>query len=616
MTNAALAGHVAELADLMALDGAGPHRIRHYRRTATAIRRFEHPLSELIGAGADLTMVPGIGKGLAGVLQDLVLRGSSPRLQGYRTRIPEGLLEVMRLGGVGATRARVLRGAGIDSVAALEDAIASRRIYGVDGFGTGVVRRVRGSLAARAHLAGKVLLPEADRVAAELVAHLRSAGIESCLAGDVRRRTEVVQTVDAVCGAAAGALWDAVRGIGDARVGGSRGDNPVLAGLEGVDARLVAAPPDRVEAIAHHLTGPPPYIEALVARAHARELELTPMGIAGRRGPATGGKRPATGGGQPATGGERPATSGKRPATGRGQPATSGEAEIYERLGLPLIPPELREDAGTIERAESGIPQLVKRGDIRGDLHMHTTWSDGAATLRRMVDAAAERGYAYVAITDHSPSTRVVAGLDAARLRAQSAEIERVQEARLQEARLQEARDQEAPPAIRVLRGCEVDILPDGSLDLDDETLAELDLVVASVHSSLDMSRAQMTRRIVSAIENPFVDVLGHPTGRKLGRRLPCALDLEAVLRTAAALDVAVEVNAGPRRLDLDHTGLRLCGELGVTVAVSSDAHSVAQLDNIRYGVDQARRGWLQADQIVNTRTCGQLLEWLGRRRA
>ena len=594
MTNAALAGHVAELADLMALDGAGPHRIRHYRRAATAIRRFEHPLSELIGAGADLTGVPGIGKGLAGVLQDLVLRGSSPRLQGYRTRIPAGLLEVMRLGGVGAARARVLRDAGIDSVAGLEDAIASRRIYGVDGFGPGVVKRVRGSLAARADLAGKVLLPQADRVAARLVAHLRRAGIEPCLAGDIRRRTEVVGTVDAVCGAAAGALWNAMADIGDARLDGSRGDNPVLAGLEGVDARLVAAPPDRVEAIAHHLTGPPPYIEALVARAHGRGLELTPTGIAGGRRPATGGAQPAARTGQPATGGAQPATGGTQSPTG-------GEAAIYERLGLPRIPPELREDAGTIERAESGIPRLVTHGDIRGDLHMHTTWSDGAATLRRMVDAAAERGYAYVAITDHSPSTRVVAGLDAARLRAQAAQIERVQEARLRE-----ARENEALPAIRVLRGCEVDILPDGSLDL----------VVASVHSSLDMSRAQMTRRIVSAIENPFVDVLGHPTGRKLGRRPPCAMDLEAILRTAAALDVAIEVNAGPRRLDLDHTGLRLCGELGVKVVVSSDAHSVAQLDNIRYGVDQARRGWLQADQIVNTRTCGQLLEWLGRRRA
>ena len=566
MTNAALAGHIAELADLMALDGAGTQRVRHYRRAATAIRRFEHPLSELIQAGTDLTRVPGIGKGLAGVLRDLVLRGSSKRLQGYRARFPAGLLDVARLPGVGATRARVLRAAGVDSIARLEDAIASRRIYGLDGFGPGVVRRVQDGLAARAELAGKALLPQADRVAARLVAALRAAGIEPCLAGDVRRRTGIVAVVDVVCGAGPAAVWDVLRGIGDARVEGSRGDNPVHASLEGVAARLVAAPSDRVEAVAHHLTGPQPFIEALVARARARGLNLTPMGIADDSGLATG-----------------------------------GEAGIYERLGLPWIPPELREGADAIERAKSGIPQLVARGEIRGDLHMHTTWSDGAATLRRMVEAAAERGYGYVAITDHSPSTRVVAGLDRARLRAQAAEIAQVQE---------------EAPQIRILSGCEVDILPDGSLDLDDETLAELDLVVASVHSSFDMSGARMTRRIISAMENPFVDILGHPTGRKLGRRPPCAVDLEEILRAAAALDVAVETNASPRRLDLDHRALRLCGELGVQVVVSSDAHSVAQLDNIRYGVDQARRGWLQSHQIVNTGTRGQLLEWLDRRRA
>ncbi len=566
MTNAALAGHIAELADLIALDGAGPQRVRHYRRAATVIRRFEHPLADLIGGGADLTRVPGIGKGLAGVLADLALHGSSERLQAYRDRIPPGLLDVMRLAGVGATRARVLRGAGIDSLPALEEAIASRRIHGLDGFGPGVVKRVQGGLAARAELAGKALLPRADRAAARLVAALRDAGIEPCLAGDIRRRTEVVDVVDVVCGAAPGSLWNALDGIGDARVYGRRGDNPVLARLEGVDVRLVAAPSDRVEAVAHHLTGPQPYLEALAERARATGLKLTPTGIDGGTDAATG-----------------------------------GEAAIYERLGLPWIPPELREGAGTIERAGRGIPRLVTRGDIRGDLHMHTTWSDGAATLRRMVEASAGRGYDYVAITDHSPSTRVVAGLDAVRLRAQAAEIAQVQS---------------ELPAIRILRGCEVDILPDGSLDLDDETLAQLDLVVASVHSSFEVSGTRMTRRIISAMENPFVDILGHPTGRRIGRRLPYGVRLEEILRAAAALDVAVEVNASPRRLDLDYRGLRLCGELGVKVVVSSDAHSVAQLDNIRYGVDQARRGWLQADQIVNAGTRGQLLEWLGRRRA
>ena len=566
MTNAALAWHVAELADLMALDGAGLHRIRHYRRAATAIGRFEHPLADLIGAGADLTQVPGIGKGLAGVLADLVLRGSSARLDEYRARIPADLVDVVRVAGVGATRARTLHAAGVDSIARLEDAIASRRIHGLDGFGPAVVKRVQDGLAARAQLAGKALLARADEVAARLVAALRGAGVEPRLAGEVRRRTEIVAVVDVVCGAAPGALWDALGDEGAAHVEGGRGDNPVQASVEGVNARLVAVPPDRFEAAALHLTGPPSHIEALAARARQRGLELTPAGLADG-----------------------------------GDWVVLGEAGIYERLGLPWIPPEVREGADSFERAKSGTEGLVTPGDIRGDLHMHTTWSDGAATLRRMAAAAADRGYDYVAVTDHSPSTGVVAGLDAARLRAQAAEIAQVQE---------------ELPQIRILRGCEVDILPDGTLDLDDEALAELDLVVASVHSSLDMSGARMTRRIVSALENPFVDILGHPTGRQLGRRLPCAFDLEEILRSAAALDVAVEVNASPRRLDLDHRGLRRCGELGVDVVVASDAHSVAQLDNIRYGVDQARRGWLQAHQIVNAKSRGQLSAWLSRRRA
>jgi len=312
------------------------------------------------------------------------------------------------------------------------------------------------------------------------------------------------------------------------------------------------------------LTGPSAYLEALGDRARGKGLELTPAGLRGT------------------------------------EEASASEDAIYAALGLPWIPPEVRKDATTLARADRGLPRLVERGDIRGDLHMHTTWSDGAATVRRMVQAAADRGYRYVAITDHSPSTGVVRGLDAARLRAQAAEIAQVQADH---------------PDIRILRGCEVDILPDGSLDLDDDILSELDVVLASVHSVFDMTETRMTDRIIRAMENPFVDILGHPTGRKLGRRGPYPVDVREILHAARRLDVAVEVNGSPRRLDLDHRGLSLCGELGVSVAVNSDAHSVTRLDNVNYGVDQARRGWLQSDQIVNTGTLGELSSWIGRRR-
>lgn len=563
MTNALLAARVAELADLIALDGGDPHRVVHYRRAATVIRRFHHSLSDIIRTGTDLTRVPGIGKGLAGFLGELVRTGSARRLEDYRARIPQGALELMRVDGVGATRARTLRDAGVNSVEELEAALDGRWIHGLRGFGPSVASHIRRSLEARGALRGKWLLSQADRAVDRLAPLLRGAGIRFELAGDVRRRTGIVATADIVCAASPESLWDLAHGAPDVVVGGTRGDNPVVAEAEGVRIRLVGAAPDLLGPVAHHLTGPPAYLDALGERAKRHGLDLTPTGVTG------------------------------------GDGRDCGEAAIYRRLGLGWIAPELREDAQTVERAESGLPTLVTLDDISGDLHMHTTWSDGAATLRTMAEAAAAHGYSYMAVTDHSPSTGVVPGLDAAGLRAQAAEIARVQ-----------------PdfPGITILQGCEVDILPDGSLDLDDDTLANLDIVLVSVHSALAMSRTRMTDRIIRAMQNPLVDVLCHPTGRKLGRRNPYPLDTRAVLEAARDLDVAIEVNGSPRRLDLDHRGLWLCGELGVKVVVSSDAHSVARLDNMRYGVDQARRGWLQPDQIANTAAVTALKQWLGRR--
>ena len=564
MTNARLGRYVAELADLMALDGADRRRVTHYRRAASVIRRFDHPLAEMIGDGTDLSRLPGIGKGLAGYLGDLVRDGASPRLERHRERVPPGLPEVLRLDGVGVTRAMALAEAGIDSVEKLGEALARGRLRGMSGFGPSALTRIGRGLAEMAALKGKSLLPRADRAAERAVACLRGAGLRAEVAGELRRRVGIVGVVDIVCAAGAERLGAVVEGCAGMSLSGEPGDNPVEVSIDGVRSRIWAVPDAVAGAVAHHLTGPPDYLEALEDRARARGLALTPAGIDGARG------------------------------DGRSEEA------IYAALDLPWIPPELRVDADTLARAEGGLPRLVERGDIRGDLHVHTTWSDGAATVRRMVQAAADRGYRYVAITDHSPSTGVVGGLDAARLRAQGDEIVRVQADH---------------PDIRVLRGCEVDILPDGTLDLDDETLSELDVVLAAVHSGFDMTSARMTARMIRAMENPFVDVLCHPTGRKLGRRGPYPVDVPEVLRAAHGLDVAVEVNGSPRRLDLDHRALCLCEELGVGVLVSSDAHSVNRLDNVNHGVDQARRGWLRRDQIVNTGTLAELSRWLGRRR-
>ena len=564
MNNTELGGFVAELADLMALNGADRRRVSHYRRAATVIRRFDHSIAELIEGGTDLSGVPGIGKGLAGFLGELVRLGTSPRLERHRERVPAGLPEVLRLDGVGVTRARTLRDAGIDSVEKLGEALANGELRGMHGFGPAVVGRVRRGLAEMAALSGKSLLSQADRAAGKVVACLRGVGLGVELAGDLRRRVEIVGVVDLVCAAEAEALWKVVDRCREIPLTSAQGNNPVEVSADGVRSKLWAVPHGVTAAVAHHLTGPPAYLEALADRARGVGLELTPAGLDGTEG------------------------------------AGESEAALYSALGLPWIPPELRKDATTLARADRGLPRLVERGDIRGDLHMHTTWSDGAATVRRMVQAAAGRGYGYVAITDHSPSTGVVRGLDAARLREQATEIAQVQEDH---------------PEIRILRGCEVDILPDGTLDLDDGILSELDLVLVAVHSVFDMTEARMTERIIRAMENPFVDVLCHPTGRKLGRRGPYPVDVREILHAAGRLDVAVEVNGSPRRLDLDHHGLSLCGELGVRVVVSSDAHSVTRLDNVHYGVDQARRGWLQSHQIVNTGTFDEVSRWIGRRR-
>lgn len=566
MTNAELASALTDLADLMALEGGNDaRRVAHYRGAATAIRRFEHPLADMIEAGIDLTQVPGIGKGLASFLEELTSTGTSTRLEEHRDRIPRGLLSVMRLDGVGPTRARTLwRDGGVEDVSQLRRAIAHRAVHGLDGFGPGVVSRIERGLAARAQIENRILISDADRALEDLRAAL--SGIEWRPAGEVARRTETVGRVEVVVATTPDTLDRRLRGKGSWSVTSPPGANPVELDLAGGGSgRLVATGADQLEAVAHHLTGPPAYLDALGDEASAAGLTLTPVGLTHGQGLAI-----------------------------------TAEGDMYEALDLPPVVPELREDRGTLERIrQGGAPDLITARDLRGDLHLHTTWSDGAASLERMVRAAAERGYAYLAITDHSPSTGAVSGLDGDALASQAEEIGAVQE---------------AFPALRILRGVEVDILHDGSLDLDDDVLAGLDVVVASVHSGFEMDEAAMTRRVIRAMENRFVQILGHPTGRKLGRRMGYPVNLPDLLDAARELDVAVEVNGNPRRLDLDASGLWHCRERGVNVVISSDAHSVARLDNVRHAVDQARRGWLEAHHVVNAREAVDILSWTRRR--
>jgi DNA polymerase (family 10) len=278
------------------------------------------------------------------------------------------------------------------------------------------------------------------------------------------------------------------------------------------------------------------------------------------------------------------------------------EEEVYAAVGLPWMDPEIREDRGEFEAAEKGeLPKLVRLEDVRGDLHMHSTWSDGTASILEMARACRDRGYEYMAITDHSQAVTVAGGLTPERVREQWEEVAKAQEA--------------MGDGFRIFRGQEVDILKDGSLDQPDDILEELDLVIVSVHSFMSMDREAMTRRVLAALRHPQVDILAHPTGRLLNRREPFELDVEAVLETAREHDVAVEVNAHPRRLDLNDVYLKRAGELGVKVVVNTDAHSIAGLDVMRFGIDQARRGWLGAKQILNCGTARSAAKWLDRSR-
>jgi len=278
------------------------------------------------------------------------------------------------------------------------------------------------------------------------------------------------------------------------------------------------------------------------------------------------------------------------------------EKEVFESVGLPWIPPVLRLNRGEIEAAREGtLPDLIESGDIRGDVHVHSTWTDGRRSIAEMAAACRARGYEYMAITDHSQAMAMSGGLTPKRVREQGKDVDDLN------GRLD---------GFRILKSLEVDILRDGTLDMDDDVLAELDLVVVSVHSLMDMSKKDMTERVIKAMLNPNVDILAHPTGRKLNRRKPFDVDVELVLQAARELDVAVELNASPRRLDLRDVHVRRAKELGVMVAGNTDAHTVEHLDNMGYGVDQARRGWLEKGDVLNTRSLAELTSWLGRRAA
>ncbi|MGA2013823.1 MAG: DNA polymerase/3'-5' exonuclease PolX [Solirubrobacteraceae bacterium] len=565
-----MAAALDELGDLYELDGAIIHRIAAYRNAAKAVRDAPVSVTALAREGR-ATELPGIGATIQEKVLALADDGAIPAAVKLRAKFPPGLLEITRLPGLGPKRARRLfEELSIDSPAALEEAAAAQRIRALKGFGPKAEETILAAVAgSRATAAGddgapgaRVVLNRALAVGEQLInalrAHPAAARVE--LAGSARRMTDSVKDLDVIATATdplalarAAAALDLVEAAQNPSESGVR--LRTHTGVK-VDVRIVA--PDQFGNLMQHFTGSREHNIALREAAVRKGLHVSEYGVLDD-------------------------------ATGQTH-RCEREEEVYALLGLQYIEPELRENRGELEAAATGtLPQLITVADLRGDLHSHTDASDGTASIEEMALAARDAGYEYLAITDHSASFGFGNEVSAARLQEQIA-------------RIRSLSGSDEVGGITLLAGSEVNILPDGSLDYDDATLAALDWVVASVHSSFAMDATAMTARIVRAISNPLVDVIGHLSGRKIERRAPYAFDFPAVVEAAVATGTMLEINASPDRRDLNDVHARAAARAGIGIVIDCDAHRVGGFEVAHYGVATARRAWLSADAVVNTR--------------
>ena len=586
MENVEIARILEEYADLLEVSDDNPFHVRSYRKAAQTVAGLSRPVTQLAEAGEDLTKLPGIGTSMATHLKEIVETGSLTVLKQMGQEFPETLTELMRLEKLGPKKARKLYDAlDITTVSELAAAIETGQVEALPGFGKKTVENLRRAISQSAQNMQRFLLADADQLIQPLLQYLRAGpGIETLdVAGSYRRRQETVGDIDllATCENPP-PLMQHFRSYPEVEhvemAGTTRAATVLRSGLQ-VDLRIV--PRRSYGAALHYFTGSQAHNVAVRKLGVERGLRINEYGV--YRVPK--GKKAE----------ELAPEEGER---------IGGETEedIFRAVGMAWVPPELREEYGEIQAAQQGaLPRLISLDDIRGDLHMHSTWSDGAHTIEEMVRACQERGYEYCAMTDHSRSTRVAGGLDAAAFTKQWEEIARVRQ------RLD---------GFALLAGVELDILPDGSLDLPDAVLEHFDIVLVSVHSRLDMPKAQMTQRVLKALSHPAVDILAHPTGRQLPKRAPVELDLEAVFHAAKEHGVALELDAQPQRLDLNDVHVHRARELGVPIVIDSDAHSTEHLRFMGYGIDQARRGWLAREHVLNTMGWGQFQKWLKRRRS
>lgn len=568
--NTEIADSFDRLADLLEVEGANPFRVRAYRNAARTVRGYGKSMAELLAQGEDLSELPDIGKDLAAKIRTFVDTGKLPLLEEVEARTPAALSTLMKVPGLGPKRVKALyEELNIRSVDDLKRAARSGKIRELAGFGKKTEAMIRQRLE---HFTGetpRVKLIIAEEIARPLVQYLKQIeGVkEVTVAGSYRRRRDTVGDLDILATATRGSpvmdrfvAYDEVDEI--ISHGKTRSTVRLHSGLQ-VDLRVV--PQVSYGAALHYFTGSKAHNIAVRTLGVKKKLKINEYGV----------------------------FKGDKRIAGR------TEEEVYRKVGLPWIEPELREQRGELEAARDGnLPALIRQKDIRGDLHCHTKASDGHHSLRQMAQAAAERGYEYLAISDHSRHVTVANGLDSKRLLAQIGAIDRLNE---------------KLDGIKVLKAIELDILSDGTLDLPDSVLKKLDFTVCSVHYKFDLPRKQQTERVLRAMDNRYFNIFAHPTGRLINEREPYDIDLEKIMQAALERGCFLELNAQPDRLDLTDEACKLAKDMGLRVAISTDAHSTSDLDYMRFGIDQARRGWLEPKDVINTQSLKALRKLLDR---
>lgn len=553
MQNAAVAAMFDEIADLLEIAGENPFQTRAYRKAAEAVSNYLAPIED--ASVAELRAIPGLGPATSDKTREFLATGRVSYLEKLRDEYPRGLLELRRVPGLGPKKVAVLyRERGISSIETLEQAIAGGELNGLAGFGPKTVVNIQAGLKRLAEMNSQLPLIDGLPVV-QMVARVLAdvPGVETVeIAGEARRGCESLSSFDWVAQSddPAPVLAAFVNFPSVAEVLEQGDSRAVVRMRPGLEATLRVVPAGGFGSGLFFATG---------SRAHIEEAE-----------------RRATAGGVNLEG-------------------CANEEQLYAALGVPYLDPELRENNG--EWALQERPELVKFSDYRGDLHAHSTWSDGLGSIREMAAAALARGYSYHAVTDHSRALAMANGLDAKRLREQAQEIAEVQA---------------DFPTLKILRGIECDIMRDGSMDLDDDILHEVDWVIGSVHSAFNLDEAAQTERIIRAISNPAVDMIAHPTGRIVGARPAYDVNINAIIEAARETATALEINAS-QRLDLKDEHARMAREAGVLISTNTDAHSVRMLGNIGIGILTARRAWCRKEDVLNTKTTEELMAWLGR---